>query len=160
MFRCYISHSTLVDDWLHKQPLRKTTYLSLCRGWWVKTSSQLDAHYFRRIISPSIYFCWNPFRCSWISAQLGNDKPINNLTPPKKTKNKWWSMMRATAVGPEVFGGDRRGTTMSKLHLERRQAPLLWPRLRSLTAFGGARTSGGGRSTAGTGGHTTRWTSG
>lgn len=33
-------------------------------------------------------FCWNPFRCSWISAQLGNDKPINNLTPPKKKQKQ------------------------------------------------------------------------
>lgn len=159
MFRCYISHPTLVDDWLHKQPLRKNNiFIPLS---WLVGKNKLTAG---RTLFSSYYFtfnlfCWNPFRCSWIPAQLGNDKPINNLTP-QKNKNKWWSMMRATAVGPEVFGGDRRGTTMSKLHLERRQAPLLWPRLRSLTAFGGARTSGGGRSTAGTGGHTTRWTSG
>lgn len=136
----------------------KTTYLSLCRGWWVKTSSQLDAHYFPRIISPSISF---PETLSGAhESQLSWKMTNQSITPPPKKTNKWWSMMRATAVGPEVFGGDRRGTTMSKLHLERRQAPLLWPRLRSLTAFGGARTSGGGRSTAGTGGHTTRWTSG
>lgn len=126
MFRCYISHPTLVDDWSHKQPLRKTTHLSLCRGWWVKTSSQLDAHYSRRIISPSIYFAETLSGAH--ESQLSWEMTNQSITSPPKNKQ----MMKHDEGYSSGTGGIWRGPAGN---YNVQAAPRAAPSSASLTSF-------------------------
>lgn len=145
----------MLDFWADSSwwliPLRKTTYLFLCFGCWVKTSSLLDSYYFHCVITHDLIFFPETLSGS-DESQLSckTTKQSISSSPKQRIDEALWGL----AAGPELFGAKT-----TKLHLPRRQAPPLWPRLRSLTAFGGAGTSAGGRSTAGTGGHMTRWTS-